>query len=176
MPEPRIELLIVDPQVDFMDLPGSQLPVPGATRDMTRLAVFIDRWGDRLTGIHVTLDSHHPLHIAHPMMWVDRQGAAPAPYTVISAGDVTAGVWRPSPRLSEADQVWCRSYVKRLAEGGRHPLVVWPPHSHIGSAGHALEPGLHRSHSAWATCAFAQVEIPRQGKQPLHRALFRPGR
>jgi hypothetical protein len=40
MPEPRIELLIVDPQVDFMDLPGSQLPVPGATRDMARLAAF----------------------------------------------------------------------------------------------------------------------------------------
>jgi hypothetical protein len=110
------------------------------------------------------------------MMRVDSQGAEPATYTPISAGDVATGFWRPSPRLGREDQVWCLGYVERLAEGGRHPLVVWPPHCLIGSAGHAVEPGLHRSLCAWATCAFAQVEIPRQGKQPLHRALFRPGR
>jgi nicotinamidase-related amidase len=163
MPAPRIELLIVDPQVEFMDLPGSQLPVPGATRDMARLAAFIDRCGERLAGIHVTLDSHHPLHIAHPMMWVDREGAAPTPYTTISTGDVAAGVWRPSPRLSREDQAWCLSYVERLAEGGRYPLVVWPPHCLIGSAGHAVEAGLHRSLCAWATRAFAQVKYHAKG-------------
>ena len=38
MPEPRIELLTFDPQIDFMDLPGSQLPIIGATRNMARLA------------------------------------------------------------------------------------------------------------------------------------------
>ena len=114
-----MELLIIDPQVDFMDLPGAPLPVPGATRDMARLAAFIDRCGWRLAGIHVTLDSHHPLHIAHPLMWVDRQGAAPVPYTAILAGDVAAGVWRPSPSS-------CQVSPSALATNSRSPAASGP--------------------------------------------------
>jgi hypothetical protein len=74
MSDPRIELVIIDPQIDFMDLPGSKLPVAGATRDMARLAAFVSRCGQKLSGIHVTLDSHHLMHIANPMMWVNGLG------------------------------------------------------------------------------------------------------
>jgi len=161
-----MELLIIDPQVDFMDLPGAPLPVPGATRDMARLAAFIDRCGGRLAGIHVTLDSHHPLHIAHPLMWVDRRGAAPAPYTAITAADLAAGAFRPSPRLSMEDQAWCLDYVGRLAQRGRYPLVLWPPHCLIGSAGHAVEPGLHRALCAWESRTFRVVDYQPKGSNP----------
>ena len=56
-----------------------------------------------------------------------------------------------------------RQCRERLAEGGRYPLVVWPPHCLIGSAGHAVEVGLHRALCAWATRAFAQVEYHAKG-------------
>jgi len=159
----HIALLVIDPQVDFMDLPGSKLPVPGATQDMERLASFISRCGQQLDAIHVTLDSHHLLHVANPMMWLDRQGAQPGPFTTITVRDVAAGVWRPNPRLSCEDQDWCRSYVGNLAAGGRYPLVVWPPHCLIGSLGHAVEPALHQALCAWEEREFAMVDYVTKG-------------
>ena len=106
MSDPRIELVIIDPQIDFMDLPGSKLPVPGATKDTERLAAFVTRCGYKLSGIHVTMDSHHLMHIAHPMMWVNRLGEEPAPFTTITAEDVADGLWRPSARLRHEDLAW----------------------------------------------------------------------
>ena len=81
----KVHLLVIDPQNDFCDIPvaeqpadtsaaGSKklapaLPVTGADQDMKRLAAFIDRAGDKLFDIHVTLDSHNPIDIAHPTWW-----------------------------------------------------------------------------------------------------------
>ena len=42
------------------------LYVPGAFQDMKRLEEMIRRIGDKLYDIHVTLDTHHHLDIAHP--------------------------------------------------------------------------------------------------------------
>jgi nicotinamidase-related amidase len=159
----RIELLIIDPQVDFMDLPGSKLAVPGASKDMERLAAFVARCGHKLDDIHVTLDSHHLLHIANPMLWVNSQREHPAPFTLVAAKDVTAGVWRPNPRLSRENQDWCLAYVERLASGGRYPLVIWPPHCLIGSAGHAVEPKLHQTLLDWEQAEFAMVDYVTKG-------------
>ena len=66
---PNIQLLLIDPQNDFCDIPGAALPVVGANEDMNRLAAFIDRVGGSLSAIHVTLDAHHPVDIAHPSWW-----------------------------------------------------------------------------------------------------------
>jgi nicotinamidase-related amidase len=63
------QLLIIDPQNDFMDIEGAALPVQGANADMNRLAAFIDGARDRLDGICVTLDSHHRIGIERPAQW-----------------------------------------------------------------------------------------------------------
>ena len=107
----NVHLMIVDPQYDFMDYPESALRVPGANDDMRRLTAMIDRVGSRLEAIHVTMDTHRPIDIAHPGMWVDSDGHAPAPFTVITHDDVKAGRWRPRmPSLQE----WVVHYTERL--------------------------------------------------------------
>ena len=71
------QLLVIDPQNDFCDLPASRcpagsapsLPVAGAHADMQRLAAFIRSQGDQLDAITVTLDSHQRFDIAHPDFW-----------------------------------------------------------------------------------------------------------
>ena len=65
----RIELLVIDPQVDFCDPARGALYVPGAEHDMARLAAMVRRLKGKLDDVHVTLDSHHFIHIAHPIFW-----------------------------------------------------------------------------------------------------------
>lgn len=95
----QFQLLIIDPQNDFCDLPADYLPadplgagalapalpVPGAHADMLRVADLIARGGDGLAGISVTLDSHHRIDIAHPAFWMTGEGAPVAPFTQITA-------------------------------------------------------------------------------------------
>jgi hypothetical protein len=50
---------------------------------------------ENIDEIFVSMDSHHRMHIAHGIFWMDAEGASPAPYTVILNADVEAGLWRP---------------------------------------------------------------------------------
>src|ERR1700730_12590274 len=76
----KADLVIIDPQNDFMDIKHdgsgwvgaampdgtlfrSTLPVPGALDDMRRVAKLIERVGHRLNDIHVTLDSHRVVDV-----------------------------------------------------------------------------------------------------------------
>jgi len=69
----NIELLIIDPQVDFRD-PSGSLFVPGADKDIERLSNLIERTGSQISDIHVTLDMHYQIDIAHPLFWKDSNG------------------------------------------------------------------------------------------------------
>lgn len=130
-------LLIIDPQIDFCDPARGSLYVPGAEADMARLAAMVGRhWFDK---VHVTLDSHRLNHIAHPVFWKGRDGNPPAPFTLISPADLDAGVWQTA-NPEDADRA--RDYVRRLEEGGRYRLCIWPPHCLIGSENHAVMPVL----------------------------------
>jgi len=130
----KIELLIIDPQNDFCH-PDGALFVPGATEDMDRLATMIRRLKDKLDDIHITLDSHHFVDIAHPIFWMDSSGKHPGPFTIISAEDVKNGLFRATnPQF----QARAREYVDSLAANGRYPLCIWPPHCLIGSKGYAV--------------------------------------
>ena len=68
-----VHLLVIDPQHDFCD-PDGALFVPGADEDVERLTLFVDRVRDKLEMIHVTLDCHHFIDIAHPIFWLDKDG------------------------------------------------------------------------------------------------------
>ncbi|MGI4790186.1 MAG: cysteine hydrolase [Janthinobacterium lividum] len=141
----QVRLLIIDPQVDFCD-PQGALSVAGGDQDMERLARLVQRLALKFDGIHVTLDSHHLVDIAHPIFWKDGSGNHPAPFTIISAQEVEAGRWTTSqpeayPRAA--------AYVQALANNGRYPLCIWPPHCLIGSPGHAVMPALFAALTEW---------------------------
>jgi len=141
----RTELLIIDPQVDFCD-PNGALYVPGADRDMQRLAKMVQRTRDRLDDIHVTLDSHHWIHIAHPIFWKDSLGNHPTVFTRITRADVEQGVWTATvPGMYRR----ALDYVRKLEANGRYDLTIWPPHCLIGSAGHAVHPCLYAALQEW---------------------------
>ena len=86
----NIQLLVIDPQIDFCD-PAGALFVPGADADMARLAAMVDRLGSRLADVHVTLDSHRRVDISHPLWFRDGDGTHPAPFTAIGAADLRSG-------------------------------------------------------------------------------------
>lgn len=157
----KIHLLVIDPQNDFCHEEGS-LSVHGAAGDMDRLAALVDRLRDRLTDIHVTLDSHHKVDISHPIWWRDAAGNEPPPFTVITADDVRAGTWtttRPSalPRS--------QAYLDQLESTGRYPHVIWPYHCLIGDEGGNVWPRLSEAIHEWEE-RFAMAEFVTKGSNP----------
>ena len=159
----NVQLLIIDPQNDFCDIPGAALPVPGAQGDMDRLAGLIAQTGSALKAIHVTLDSHQPMDIAHPGWWCDADGRAPAPFTVISEADVLAGRWRARDAARQSASL---AYVAQLALRGRYQLVVWPEHCLMGGWGHNVYAPLHDALSAWSRRTLRPVNYVMKGMNP----------
>ncbi|ARN22834.1 isochorismatase family protein [Piscinibacter gummiphilus] len=154
------QLLIIDPQNDFCDLPESwcptdpvsgarttpALPVAGAHADLQRLAAFIRDAGDRLDDITVTLDSHNRLHIAHPTFWQRGDGGDVAPFTAITAADVRAGTYRTRDASAQTRAL---QYVEALEARGRYVLMVWPVHCEIGSWGHGVHAAVRAAYNTW---------------------------
>lgn len=160
----RTQLLIIDAQVDFCR-PDGALSVPGADQDTTRLATMVNRCFDMLDDIRVTLDSHQPVHIAHPICWVDKDGNHPGPFTLINLEDVegTSPKWRAFNPTWQQRQV---DYVKALKEGARYVLCIWPPHCLIGTEGHTIMPELNDALRKWQD-TFALIDYVTKGSNPL---------
>ncbi|MCB1825728.1 MAG: hypothetical protein KDJ54_14545 [Candidatus Competibacteraceae bacterium] len=159
----RLEFLIVDPQNDFSDAPGAALPVTGAGADAERLARLLERLRDRIDGIHVTLDTHQLLDIAHPMFWVDDAGRQPTPFTQISVADVENGIWRAYDGHAQQRAL---AYVRALRDNGRYQLTIWPPHCLIGTWGHNVMPVVAETLRAWEEAKFARVDYVIKGHNP----------
>ena len=171
----KIDLLIIDPQNDFcspskvgrpakgwIDVSGKYggaLYVNGADEDSKRLADFIKRNKSVIDDIHVTLDSHHLLDVAHPLFWVNSKGEHPNPFTVISYNDVKAGTWVPfHPHYNQR----MLDYTKALEDNKRYALVIWPPHCLIGSWGHNVQSDIYSALLEWET-DYAQVDYVTKG-------------
>lgn len=137
------QLLVIDPQNDFCDLPATycpagsapSLPVAGAHADMQRLAAFIRAQADQLDAITVTLDSHQRFDIAHPGFWQTGAGAEVAPFTPIAAAQVRAGDFAPRDAAALPRTL---AYLDALEAQGRYTLMVWPVHCEVGSWGHGI--------------------------------------
>lgn len=154
----KVHLLIIDPQLDFCS-PAGSLFVPGAVEDMQRLSQFIKRASSKLDDIHVTLDSHHLVHIANPIFWKDSHGDHPNPFTMITAKDVQDGKWMAS---QPGFQRWCLEYTQSLEKNGKYPLICWPPHCLIGSENSAVVPELFAALKGWEE-EFAVVDYVTKG-------------
>jgi nicotinamidase/pyrazinamidase len=148
----KTTLFIIDPQYDFCDSNGS-LYVKGAENDISRLSKMIKTNVTQIDDIHVTLDSHHLVHIGHPIFWVNSQGQHPdiAEFykgnpTIITADDVRKGKWRA---YNPGYQKVALEYVESLEKNGRYILIVWPPHCLIGSLGATIMPELCEALLDW---------------------------
>lgn len=173
----NIQLLIIDPQNDFCDLPADwcpldpltgqplapALPVAGAHADMQRVARFIDAASARLDGITVTLDSHHRIDIAHPTFWQQRDGAAVGPFTQITAAQVRAGDYRPRDAAALPRTL---VYLDELEARGRYTLMVWPVHCEIGSWGHNVHAAVRAAYNRWEEATLTEVQKVVKGDNP----------
>ena len=154
----KVEFLIIDPQNDFCHPKGS-LYVPGAKEDTDRLAETLNRIGGKINDIHVTLDTHHYVDVAHPISWVDSNGTHPNPFTLISKEDVEKGVWKST------NPQWQKrflEYVTTLETNSRYLLCIWPPHCLIGSWGHNVIEPVYKELLDWET-GFAMVDYVTKG-------------
>jgi len=184
----RTALLLIDVQNTFC-LPEFELFVSGrsgrgATEDCERIASFLYRNLDRVTEVVATLDTHTAAQIFHPLFWVDETGAHPAPHTVITLADVESGRWRVNPALVPAVtpragfdvEAWGRHYARRLAEGGKYPLVVWPYHSMVGGIGHAMVSAVEEAVFFHAIARQSPTRVEIKGRNPLteNYSVLRP--
>ena len=159
----KTHLLVIDPQNDFCDSNGS-LFVPGADHDMTRLEAMIRRLGSRLDNIHVTLDTHHFVDVAHPVFWVNAKGEHPAPFTIITADEVASGLWAAA---SPAHRAWAVEYTRKLEINKRYALCVWPPHCLIGSWGTQVYSPLFQALLDWETANVDSIDYVTKGTNHL---------
>lgn len=158
----KIHALIIDGQVSFCD-PKGELYVKGADKDMERLAKMVRRLKDKLDDIHVTLDSHHAVHIAHPIFWKDKKGQHPPLYTIIKSQDVKDGIWTTTkPSLFKRGL----NYVMELEKNARYPLCIWPPHCLIGTIGQTVYPVLNEALQEWCN-DFASIDYVTKGSNIL---------
>lgn len=146
------QLLIIDPQEDFCNPATGALYVTGAEHDIARITALVGRVA--FDQIHVTLDTHHVLDIAHPSWWTP----TPPPFTIITAADVAARRWCAADPTSQARSL---AYVQALEANGRYPLCIWPPHCLIGSVGNAVVPAL------FAALLPHRVHYLRKGENPF---------
>lgn len=142
--KPKVTLLIIDPQNDFH--PGGSLQILTALSDSERIADLLQRYGDEITDIIVTLDSHHRTHIAHAIFWTNSNNEEPAPFTQITHQDIIDGKWLPKD-IRHLEH--CKYYTSELEKKGRFVLCIWPEHCLIGTNGHAIVTCLNDALQEW---------------------------
>ena len=94
---------------------------------------------------------------------------------MIALADVEAGRWRVNPALAPAVSpregfdvlAWGRHYSRRLAEGGKYPLVVWPYHSMVGGIGHAMVPAVEEAVFFHSIARQSPTRVEIKGRNPL---------
>jgi len=163
-------LLCIDPQVDFCDPKGS-LYVPGADKDMERLAEWILNNIETIDAIAVTLDTHHINDIAHPTLWEDKDGNSPNPFTIITSEDIENGTWTPKAFGPQVVK-----YIADLEDQGEYPHCIWPTHCIRGTEGHAIYGPLADALAQWVNASPGKfVQYVQKGEYPLveHFGAFR---
>lgn len=183
----KICLLLVDVQNTFC-MPGFELYVggrsgTGAVDDNRRLCEFIYRNLHLITQIVPTLDTHTAMQIFHAVFLVNEQGEHPEPFTLVSVEDIEKGVWRFNSAVAdnlEIDAAFGRryllQYVRRLKEGGKYDLTVWPYHAMLGGLGHALVPAIEEAIFFHSLARFSQPDFQVKGNNPFteNYSVLRP--
>jgi nicotinamidase-related amidase len=180
----RVCLLAVDVQNTFC-IPGFELFVAGrsgtgAVDDSRRLCEFVYRNLATITQIIPSLDTHHAMQVFHAIWLVDEQGNHPEPFTLIS---VEAGRWRANEQVAEALGIGpdyaarhLAHYTRRLAEGGKYDLTIWPYHALLGGIGHALVSLVEEAIFFHGIARYSRADFEIKGERPLteHYSMLGP--
>jgi nicotinamidase-related amidase len=183
----RICLLAVDVQNTFC-IPDFELFVAGrsgtgAVDDSRRLCEFVYRNLGEITQIFPSLDTHRAMQVFHAIWLVDENGNHPGPYTLVSAEDVASGRWRANPAVAEALGIGrdyaarhLVHYTRRLADGGKYDLMIWPYHAMLGGIGHALVPAFEEAVFFHGVARLSNPEFQVKGDNPLteHYSMVGP--
>ena len=158
------ELLIIDPQNDFLDIEGAALPVPGANADMSRLADWLQQHRAAVQAVTVTLDSHPSVGIERTSFWLQADGSSAAPFSLVTAAAVRAGQWRPRDAARTPEVL---AYLDALEAPGQRQLVVWPVHCVLGTWGHNIHTHLARSIADWEMHSGQLCDKVLKGMNPM---------
>jgi nicotinamidase-related amidase len=183
----RLCLLAVDVQNTFC-IPDFELFVAGrsgtgAVDDNRRLCDFVYRNLATITQIFPSLDTHQAMQVFHAIWLVDERGNHPAPYDLVAAEDVEAGRWRVNTAVTEvlgidADYAerHLAHYTRRLAEGGKYDLTIWPYHAMLGGIGHALVSAVEEAVFFHGVARHSQPDFQVKGDHPLteHYSMLGP--
>jgi nicotinamidase-related amidase len=183
----RLALLVVDVQNTFC-IPGFELFVSGrsgtgAVDDNRRLCEFVYRNLGTITQIFPSLDTHHAMQVFHAVWLVDEQGNHPAPYTLVSAEDVATGRWRVNRAVAESLGIdldyaerHLAHYTRRLAEGGKYDLAIWPYHAMLGGIGYALVSAVEEAIFFHGMARYSRPDFQVKGDEPLteHYSMLGP--
>ena len=91
------------------------------------------------------MDTHQAMQIFHSIFLVNERGEHPTPFTLVSEEDVEQGRWKFNPAIAASlgisqryGQRFLSHYTRKLKEGGKYDLTIWPYHAMLGGIGHAL--------------------------------------
>src|SRR5919201_919725 len=150
----RLCLLAVDVQNTFC-IPGFELFVAGrsgtgAVDDNRRLCEFVYRNLGTITQILPSLDTHHAMQVFHAIWLVDDHG-------------------------NHAERHLAH-YTRRLAEGGKYELTIWPYHAMLGGIGHALVSAVEEAIFFHAIARSSQPDFQVKGDETLteHYSMLGP--
>jgi nicotinamidase-related amidase len=183
----RVCLLAVDIQNTFC-IPEFELFVggrsgTGAVDDNRRLCEFVYRNLGVITEVVPSLDTHRAMQVFHAVWLVDEDGKHPDPYTLVSVEDVESGRWRLNPAAPESIGIDAEyaarqlaHYTRRLADGGKYQLTIWPYHALLGGIGHALVSAVEEAFFFHGLARYSQPEFQVKGEHPLteHYSMLGP--
>ena len=150
--------------------------MPNAYEDSVRITNMIEDNAGLFDEVIVTLDTHHPLHIAHSRCWYRNQRSEstiectwgegcgckgphyhPKPFTNITFKDVHEEGWLPTPGLEPHykcktyDELvrWCKDYTEKLSKNSKIDLTIWPEHCIKDTVGHRVVPNIKAALAKW---------------------------
>lgn len=183
----KICLVAVDVQNTFC-IPGFELYVggrsgTGAVDDNRRLCEFIYRNLGVITRIAPTMDTHQAMQIFHAIYLVNDRGEHPAPYTLVSVDDIANGVWKFNPAIGSSlgvdaayGQRHLAHYTRKLKQGGKYDLTIWPYHAMLGGIGHALVSAVEEAIFFHSLARYSQPLFHVKGDRPFteHYSVLGP--
>ena len=183
----RICLVAVDVQNSFC-IPEFELYVAGrsgtgAVDDNGRLCEFIYRNLGAITHVCPTMDTHNAMQIVHPIFLVNDKGEHPAPFTLVTEEDVAKDIWKFNPALcfifhvdEKQGQKLLLHYTRKLREGGKYDLTIWPYHGMLGGIGHALVSAVEEAVFFHSVARYSQPDFHVKGDRPFteHYSVLGP--
>lgn len=165
----EVGMFLIDGQNCF-NQPGQPLYIKDGEKHMERFARSCHDHLDEITYMADTEDSHQEWHIAHPIMFRNRDGNAPKPFSKILSVDIENGLWIPQLPIKGITEymIWYTQQLENPAQGSRRfELTIWPPHGRVGTDEWVLFSAIQKLNEAWERGAFRRVKHLTKGNEVL---------